>query len=202
MLSAPQLNLVVAAVFAFWAVSLLATGTQIQAEFFKPFSVVSAGLGALLAFFNRTAWRWRVWRGWLVRRPNLAGTWQVALTPTGSAPVDGFMVVRQTLTSLTLRLLTAESSSMTLASSIVRDLDGMMAVAAVYRAEPRLPVRDRSPIHNGAFYLTISSDPAGELVGHYWTDRGSSGELRMHDRRDSVVGTFADAQIAFTSKAT
>ena len=107
------------------------------------------------------------------------------------------MVVRQTLTSLTLRLLTAESSSMTVATSIVREPDGAMALAAVYRADPRLPVRDRSTIHNGAFFLGISVDPVRELVGHYWTDRGSSGELRLHNRKAALLSTFGDAQMAF-----
>src|SRR6266576_3700450 len=153
MLTASQRNLLVAAVFALWAVGLAAMGTRIQPEFFKPFSLVTAALGAGLAFFNQSAWKWRVWRGWLVRRPNIAGTWIADLRPTGGRPpLTGFMVVRQTLTSLSLRLLTAEASSVSLASSIVHEPDGARALASVYRSDPRLEVRDRSPIHNGALY--------------------------------------------------
>lgn len=197
MFSAPQLNVIVGAVFALWAIALIAMGVHVQTQFFKPFSGVVAGLGATLFFFDRIAWKWRVWRKWLVRRPFLGGTWQATLRPKDGRPVEGFMVVRQTLTTLTLRLLTAESASVTVASDIVHESDGAVALAALYRAEPRLEVRERSEIHNGAFYATLSSTTPRELVGHYWTDRNSSGELRLYDRRDGVVSTFREAQTTF-----
>lgn len=197
MFSAPQLNVIVGVVFAVWAIALIATGTHIHVQFFKPFSLVTATVGAVLTLFDRFAWPWRVWQGWLVRRPNLKGTWRVTLRPVGGQPIDGFMVVRQTLTSLSLRLLTAESASVTVASNIMLEPDGTAALAAVYRADPRLGVRDRSQIHYGALYATLSAAPPLEVVGHYWTDRNSSGELRLHSRRERLLSTFAEAQAAF-----
>src|SRR6266566_3604690 len=137
MLSAPQLNVVVGTVFALWAIALIATGVHIQVQFFKPFSFVTAASGFILTAFDRLAWKWRVWRGWLVRRPNIRGTWRATLRPTGGRPLDGFMIVRQTLTSLSLRLLTAESASVTVSSDIILEPDGTVALAAVYRADPR-----------------------------------------------------------------
>jgi hypothetical protein len=194
MLTAPQLNLIVAVVFVAWVLSLVATGTRVELSFFKPFSVITAALGAALAFFNRTAWHWRVWRRWLVRRPYLHGTWQASLQPQGGAPVLGFMVVRQTFTSLTLRLLTAESASASVSATFLTDPDGTLVLAVVYRADPRLAVRDRSQIHSGAFLLAVAEDTPSRLAGHYWTDRLTRGELVLSDRRSQLFVSYAEAQ--------
>ncbi len=199
MLTAPQLNLIVAIVFVVWVLSLVATGTRVDPSFFKPFSLVTATLGAALAFFDRIAWHWRVWRRWLVRRPYLRGTWRASLQPQGGPPIHGFMVVRQTFTSLTLRLLTAESASVTVSAAFVNEPDGTLLLAAVYRADPRLAVRDRSAIHSGAFLIPVSADCPMQLAGHYWTDRLSRGELLLSDRRPQLFVSFAEAQASKSS---
>jgi hypothetical protein len=60
-----------------------------------------------------------------------------------------------------------------------------------------LSVRQRSPIHYGAFVLDVQGDPAKDLAGYYWTDRNSRGELRTLTRRDSIAGSFREAQELF-----
>jgi hypothetical protein len=64
----------------------------------------------------------------------------------------------------------------------------------VYRNEPKLSVRDRSPIHYGAIVLDVQGDPVKELAGCYWTDRNSRGELRTLAKHDWLAGSFKEAQ--------
>jgi len=93
------------------------------------------------------------------------------------------MVVRQTFSTLSLRLLTEESSSELVGTEIVCSADGLYCVSGVYRNEPRFQVREASPIHYGAVWLTIINEPIKKVVGHYWTDRATAGEMEMSNRQ-------------------
>jgi hypothetical protein len=91
--------------------------------------------------------------------PDLNGTWKVAIHPTApeTSPekVIAYMVIRQTFSTVSLRLFTAESHSETLSARVVRCDDGTCNLAAVYRNTPRLQARDRSPLHHGALLLNV-----------------------------------------------
>ena len=49
----------------------------------------------------------------------------------------------------------------------------------MFRNQPRISVQDQSRTHLGALVLDVIGDPSSpsELKGHYWTDRGTSGEI-------------------------
>lgn len=134
--------------------------------------------------FERWAWAWPGVR-LLARRPDLRGTWKGVIhsswqgPPRGvaRAPIPAFLVVKQTFSSLHLRLLTCESQSITIASAIVRQPDGIFTINGIYRNEPRISVRDRSPIHLGGLALQLGGPPPAFMTGHYWTDRRSYGEV-------------------------
>ena len=82
------------------------------------------------------------------------------------------MAVRQSLTTLSMRLMTAESSSRLIAYKMVEENDGVFLVTGVYTNTPKLELRgDRSEIHYGALLLQVLGDPPISLEGHYWTDR-------------------------------
>jgi len=70
-------------------------------------------------------------------------------------------------------------------------------VSGVYRNEPRQGMRERSPIHHGAFLLRVGGNPATSLEGEYWPDRRTSGEMATLGRRKKAFETFADASAAF-----
>ena len=111
------------------------------------------------------------------------------------------MVVRQTFSRMSLRLLTPESQSDLLGAEVVRADDGTYRVFGVYRNEPRLGVRERSPIHYGGLVLQVIGSPAVRLTGHYWTDRDTKGEIVLSDRRaahidDITAGTDLYAKSA------
>lgn len=156
----------------------------------------------LLVAFDLWAWRLRFLHGWFVPRPDLRGTWRVELqsdwkdpaTDEGIGPIVAYLVVRQTFSMLSVRMLTAESASELVAAEINKASDGTYRLAAVYRNEPNLSVRARSPIHYGAIVLDVQGDPVKDLAGYYWTDRNSRGELRTLARNDSIAASFKEAQ--------
>lgn len=191
--------LLVAAVL--WGGLLVLQGVTVSAAWFRPFSAVVGALVLLLAAFDVFLWRWRWLRPWCVRRPDLNGTWRVILRPrpseqagvTIAEDIEGFMVVRQTYSALSMRLMTAESGSVLLGGAIETAADGLCRVVAVYRNEPRLAVQDRSRIHHGAILLDIYAEPATGMKGHYWTDRGTGGEMELTAQSRRRFATYAAA---------
>jgi hypothetical protein len=65
------------------------------------------------------------------------------------------MVVRETFSSLSMRLLTEESSSELVGTEIVCSAVGLYCGSGVYCNEPRFQARGRSEIHYGAVWLKI-----------------------------------------------
>jgi hypothetical protein len=180
-----------------WALILSHNGWVIPPAFFAPLSAVVTAVVVALAAFNSWLWRWPVVRS-LVGRPDLRGTWRGVIRPgTTAVPIDVFFVVRQTFSTLHLRLLSAESQSFSLAANVVEEAPGQHAVTWVFRNEPRLQVRSRSPIHNGGGLLRISGT---SLNGHYWTDRSTSGEMALELLTRVAVNDF-DAARRFGASA-
>lgn len=197
MLSRLHLSAILLIAAGVWGIALILAGLQVTADWFKPFSVVVGVLMVLLSVADKWLWRVRWLRPWLFNMPDLHGTWRVTIQPTAPADspkhVSAFMVIRQTFSTISLRLYTAESHSETLSARVVRCDDGTCNVAAVYRNTPRLQVRDRSPLHHGALLLSVQGDPPETLSGQYWTDRLSQGELSLSDRSSAIAHSYDQA---------
>jgi len=168
---------------------------------------VSAVLVALWAF-NRTLWHWPGIRALGGSTPDLRGTWRTTLRSswvnpeTGAtvAPIAAYMAIRQTYSSLSLRLMTPESSSELLSVELLRSTDGSFRVAAIYRNEPKVEVRHRSPIHYGGMLLTVQGESPSRLEGHYWTDRNTRGDIILEARDWRVFSQFEEAHAALEGK--
>lgn len=180
-----------------WGVALILAGVAVTADWFKPFSVVVGVLVLVLSISDKWLWRLRWFRPWLFNMPDLNGTWKVIIRPTApeSSPqeVIAYMVIRQTFSTVSLRLFTAESQSETVSARVVRCDDGTCNVAAVYRNTPRLQVRERSSLYHGALLLNVQGEPPVALAGQYWTDRLSQGELVLSVRSPALAHSFDQA---------
>lgn len=168
-----------------WLGLLVLAGTvQISAALWVPFGAVVTMAGAIVWLFDKWLWAYRPF-SWLTRRADLRGTWHGKLvsdwvnpeTEAKVAPITAYMSVTQTASVLYLRQFSEESSSSTVAASLVRDADDAEAVVVVYRNDPKGDVRHRSPIHFGGMRLTVAGD--GRLAGEYWTDRSTRGQLTL-----------------------
>lgn len=202
MLSRLHLSVILLLAAGIWGTMLVLEGVAVSGTWFRPFSTVVGVLLLLLVAFDLWAWRLRILRGWFVPRPDIRGTWRVELesdwrVPTTNdvvAPVSAYLAVRQTFSTLSLRMLTSESLSELVAAEISKASDGTYRLAAVYRNEPKLAVRDRSPIHFGAIVLDVQGDPVKDLAGHYWTDRGTRGQLRSLARHAAIASSFEEGR--------
>lgn len=185
-----------------WTIVLYVNHAAITSAWLQYVStVITIVLYAVMAF-DLWLWKFSLLHGWFVKRPVIDGTWKVEIrsnwkdpaTGAGIPPVEGFMVVRQTFSALSLRLLTKESSSELVGTEIVCSADGLYCVSGVYRNEPRFQVRERSPIHYGAVWLRIIDEPLKKVIGHYWTDRQTAGETELSHREKKKFQTFESAK--------
>ena len=202
MASERYIKAIIYAAVLVWTVVLYVNHDAIHSSWLQPLStVITVVLYAVMAF---DLWLWKIplLHGWFVKRPVIDGIWKVDIRsdwkdPSMHAPIppiEGYMVVRQTFSTINMRLMTAESSSELVGTEIVCSADGLYCVSGVYRNEPRYEVRDRSPIHYGAVSIKVIDLPVGKLLGHYWTDRKSAGEMELTDRRDKKLQDFKSAQ--------
>ncbi len=189
-----------------WAVLLWVRGIPLTPEYLWPYGTVLSVLAIAAAIFERWGWAWWVFQGWLVKRPDLRGSWRVELqsdwidpdTGQGIGPITCYMAVRQSLMTLSMRLMTAESSSWLIAHKIVEENDGVFFVTGVYTNEPKLELRgDRSEIHYGALRLAVQGKPPASLEGNYWTDRNTRGTMRLSDNRSEVFSTYDEARCQY-----
>ena len=177
-----------------WAAVLYLNQQTIRPDFLKPISTVTTITVYVALAFERWWWKFPFLQGWLVKKPVIEGTWKVVIrsnwiSPETREPLPsfvGYMVVRQTLNTLSMRLLTKESSSHLVGTEILCASDGLYCVSGVYRNEPLLEFRDRSDIHDGALLLNVLEDSdCLRLSGHYWTDRSP---IKLRVRCFSAVG--------------
>ncbi len=204
MLSRLHISSFIGLTIAIWLLVLWLQGMPVlSTNFLKPFSIVVGLITLLVALFNKYMWSWKVFKGWYVNRPDLRGTWKVEIKSswvnpeTGKviAPVYGYVVIRQSLTFLSFRLMTKESRSVLVAHSIEQQEDNdLFKLVGVYRNEPKIELQGlRSEIHHGSFALDIHGVPPYNLEGYYWTDRATKGGMKMSNRVKKIYDTYEHA---------
>jgi hypothetical protein len=177
---------------------------QLDLGWLKYFAVAVFAATIILALWD--VWLWQVP---IVQRipgvpRSVRGTWKGTLTSFWIDPSTGnvqppktvYLVIRQTATLISVRLLTDESRS---ASSLGRisEIDGAFVLAYLYLNRPEMRVEHRSRMHHGSAVLDISGLPAKRLKGRYWTDRDSKGELDFLERRNRLADDYAGAANLF-----
>ena len=199
-----QIVVLVGLVVVAWAVVLLLEGHPLPLDYFKACSYVVNVVALGLLLWERWLWSWWLFRPWLTTRPDLRGTWKGhvvsnwvdPVTKRGRGEIEAYLVIRQTYLTLDVRLLTAESGSVSLSASIVDDGQGLHKLAVVYRDTPRVLLRHRSPISHGASLFCVRGAPIHQLDGEYWTDRDTKGEVRFGARSHDYFHDFDQAASA------
>jgi len=196
---------IIYAVVFIWTIILLWNHTSIQSAWLTPLSTVTTIVLYLVIAFDLLLWKLSFLHSWFVKRPVIDGTWKVEIrsnwidpaTNEAAMPITSYMVVRQTLSTLSMRLLTPESSSALVGTEIVCSADGLYCITGVYRNEPWFDFRYRSEIHYGGLWLHVADDRGTKsMVGHYWTDRNTAGSMRLTGRISRKCQSFAAAQAA------
>lgn len=197
-------RVVAGVVVAVFSLGTWVTSGELDVAWLSFFSAAVFVATILLACWD--LWLWRIP---LVQRipgvpRSVRGTWKGTLTSfwvdpvTGEriAPKNAYLVVRQSSTLVSVKLLTDESkSSSSLASISVPD--GTAVLDYLYLNRPRASVDHRSRMHHGSTVLDVIGNPAKRLEGRYWTDRDSRGELVFLNCSKKIVDDYLDAKQLF-----
>ena len=150
-------------------------------------TVISVDL-FLIGIFLKWGWKWPIFKGWLVPFPNLNGTWKgqvisdwtVPATGDRLQPIPAVLTIKQSFSNLSCVIRTAEMVSHSYAEGFLIEADRQIkSVAYTYTSKPRILLADRSQAHDGTAVLEIIESPEPKLVGKYWTERKTTGELQF-----------------------
>lgn len=190
---------------AVWAIVLFLDGQKVTYAWLQPLSTVTTVVLFIVMAFDLWLWKLSLLHGWFVKRPIIDGTWKVQLrsnwmdpsTKTKMPPIEGYMIVRESFSTLKMSLITSESSSELVGTEITCSSDGTYCISGVYRNEPRYSIRERSVIHYGAVWLKVVDQRQQRIDSHYWTDRGTAGEIEMTARQSRRFHDFNSAKSYF-----
>lgn len=136
----------------------------------------------VVLIFEKWAWKWKKFQGWLVSTPNIQGEWKghMKYKHKGKDCEKDFDVkIIQSFLYISVCIKTDESISNSVTATFDIDKErGIRKLIYTYRNEPKIVFRKKSPIHYGTSALSISDD-FNEMEGYYWTDRNTQGELRI-----------------------
>ncbi len=207
MASRARVQLIAAVVVAVFAGGIWLTGGQLNSQWLRFYSAA-----VFVATLALTLWEAFIWRLPPIQRinavpRNVRGTWKGTLTSlwinpetsTSPPPKTVYLVIRQQASSVSVTLLTDESRSSSFMGQ-VDTVEGSTTLSYSYRNRPSPSVEHRSRIHHGSTLLDVSGRPANRLIGRYWTDRDSRGELDFDSRSKFAVDDFKTAEKLFDGK--
>ena len=144
---------------------------------------------AISWFFCNVAWKWKIFRKWLVLVPDLNGCWSGTLisdwidpeTKRSVPPIDATLSIKQSLFRTSCVLKTGESSSRSIASTFIIEPDNQVCkLVYTYQNDPDQTIQDRSRIHYGTAMLDIKAENQSVVLdGSYFTGRKTSGQMNF-----------------------
>ncbi len=182
---------------AIWVALAFILGVPVDKLWLKYVGVIAALVVLLLLAFDVFAWRWLP--EWIVKRPNIRGTWRAELRSNwlkddGQPLVsECFIVIHQTYTTMCVEVLFPGSDSTSTSADIVKG-GGRPSLWYTYRSEAHAPNRDGNPPHRGAVSLFVETSPRRSLAGDYWTERGTTGRIQTSGHSKKIAGSFMSAQ--------
>ena len=125
-------------------------------------------------------WIWRIDPS--VSIPYIAGEYEGLIKTTYDQKCIGaFLKITQTLLSVEVTLRTDESISHSLYGA-VEEINGTNQLIYTYLNEPKAIVKGKSPIHYGT--ATFLIDNGMKLIGKYYTDRKTTGDLEFEKKHN------------------
>lgn len=133
----------------------------------------------LMILFDKYLWRIKFINNILYRVPKIFGKWVIDksiesdFTHKVENPV--FEIYQKNYRHISIYLKTAESNSKSVSAKIQND-EGKYILYYLYRNEPQLSKREKSPIHYGSVILNLDKTWK-KMEGYYWTDRDTKNEI-------------------------
>lgn len=159
----------------------------------------------IVAVFVKWAWKLKIFRDWLVPFPNLNGTWVGFIysewknpeTVEKPPPIPVMLTVNQSFFHVSCVMHTSEMESSSYSEGFLIDTDRQIKqLVYSYTSKPRLSLNERSIPHDGTGVFQIIEKPNPKLVGRYWTERLTKGEIKLeyhtHDLLEELPDSLGD----------
>lgn len=182
-----------------YSIALAASGLRLPGTASKLLSLLPIVIVAIFAAFDKRVWRFKPIAK-LARRPVLHGTWRGELTSYRSdqqseeiqhPPIPIAITISQTFTTISVTLMTAESTSRSVAEVIERrSSTDEWTLYYQYNNVPKLALRANSPIHAGSTSIQFSEILPSRVEGEYWTARRTRGVFSVDLVDRSLRGSF------------
>lgn len=185
-----------------WLALLALAGISGQFDQAARITTIVPALLVGAALFERWVWRWHPLHPHVVHMPVIRGTWRGVLASLWTDPTTGahpptkivYLTIEQTLTTVSVRLHTDESSSEQISGTVgIRKSTGERTITWTYMNTPRINLREQSRPHYGGAVLTVFGDPPTRLEGEYWTDRQSKGSLEFRGHNPVIADSYEEA---------
>ncbi|GJM17594.1 MAG: hypothetical protein DHS20C13_29210 [Thermodesulfobacteriota bacterium] len=147
----------------------------------------------IIAVFVKWGWKLNIFKKWLVPFPNLNGSWvgfiysdwRNPATCEKPSPIPVMLTVNQSFFHISCMMRTSEMESFSYSEGFLIDPDRQIKnITYSYTCKPRLSLNVRSIPHDGTVLFRITEKPKQKLVGKYWTERLTKGEivLKYHSK--------------------
>ena len=162
--------------------------------------VVSIDL-AIVGIFIKWGWKLKIFRGWLVPFPDLNGSWVGHIysdwkkpgTDEKIPPIPVMLTINQSFFHISCVMSTSEMESFSYSEGFMIDPDRQIKrLAYSYTSNPRTNLTNRSPAHDGTTVFKIVEKPKLKLVGRYWTERLSKGEMILSFHSKELLEELPD----------
>jgi SMODS-associating 2TM, beta-strand rich effector domain len=180
---------------AVWALLLLFRGVAVDPHWIGSFGQAVTLVTVIVVATDR----YFCYLGPLCRlvphQPVIHGTWKGWIESSKQkAPIPGFLVITQSLTRVSVSLLTARGRSHTITSRWGKTDLRAPAVHYTFRRFPSKPAGEGQPIIRfGSGVLEISGRPAGKITGPYWTEVQTIGHMEFTRATKKLFTAFDDA---------
>lgn len=199
-------RIVIVTVSGLYTLALFLSGATLLPGINQTFAALPVVGSLLLLLWDYVIWKLKFVQR-ITKRPYIAGLWQATYQPTAEShipgggnrgPILGYLVIRQSYWSLSVRSFTAESRSDSRA--VFWELhpgSDFETPTFVYENLPKESESHRSTRHLGTNRFDPASASPSEIEGSYFTDRYTKGDIRVElIDRSSGYGSFKAANEA------
>lgn len=167
----------------------------------------------IVGVFAKWGWKLKIFRGWLVPFPNLNGSWVGLIysdwknpnTGQKPSPIPVMLTVKQSLFHISCMMHTGEMESSSYSEDFLIDTERQIKnLAYSYTSRPRSSLSERSTPHDGTALFRVIEKPKHKLIGRYWTERLTKGEIVLEhhskEQLEELPEDFEDHPVTETKK--
>ena len=173
---------------------------QTLISYLKPIPTIVTIDVIISAIFVRWFWKSKLFYHWLVPFPNLNGTWKGEIkstwvnSDTGERPepIPVILTIKQSFTSISCVMRTAEMTSHSFSSDfVIKNEEQILKLVYTYDSNPKETIKDRSVRHLGTISFDIlTHNKKIELDGEYWTARKTTGTIELKFWKKELVSKY------------